>query len=223
MEKVVGILGGMGPQATLDLLGKIIAATPARTERDHLRLLVDCNPKVPDRVAAIQGVGPDPTPMLVDMARGLVSQGAGLLAIACNTAHYFLPAVQAAVPVPVLDMIGLTARRAAGLRSAGLLSTSGAMGLYRKAFTERGIELLTLGEADQAEFMALVKGVKVGLEGPEARAAMTRLAHTLLGHGAGVVVAGCTEVPLLLAGGPDLPVLDPTQVLAEAIVTAMAE
>lgn len=112
MEKVVGILGGMGPQATLDLMAKILAATPAQSEQDHLRMVVDCNPKVPSRVAAI-----------------------------CNTAHHFRPAIQAAVSVPVLDMIALTAQRVADLHrpvhTVGLLATNGTieLGLYHQQYT----------------------------------------------------------------------------------------
>lgn len=221
MNKTVGILGGMGPQATLDLMAKIVAATPARRESDHVRLLVDCNPRVPDRVAAIEGRGPDPGPVLAQMARGLVGQGAELLAVACNTAHYFLPVIQASVPVPVLDMIALTAQRVTELepavRSVGLLATTATigLGLYHRPCAEHGLEVLTLDPAEQEQFMALAKGVKVGRVGPEARAAMGGLARKLLEQGAGVVIAGCTEVPLLLAEGS---VVDPTRVLAEGLV-----
>lgn len=224
MEQVVGILGGMGPQATVDLMTKIIALTPAKTEKDHVRMLVDCNPKVADRVAAIRGEGQDPTPELVAMARGLVSQGAGLLAIACNTAHYFYPAIAASVPVPVLNLMELTAERVAarrpGVRAVGLLATGSTIktGLYHRQFEALGITVITPDEADIPRFMSLVTGVKVGKDGPEARAAMAAMARELLERGAELVIAGCTEVPLLLTDGPGMPVLDPTTVLAERIV-----
>lgn len=224
MEKVVGILGGMGPQATLDLMAKIIALTPAKAETEHVRMLIDCNPKVPNRVAAIRNEGPDPTPVLVAMARGLVSQGADLLAIACNTAHYFHPAIAASVPVPVLNLMELTAQRVAErrplVRAVGLLATGGTIktGLYHRHFEAQGIAVITPDEAADSRFMSLVTGVKVGKDGPEARAGMASMARELLDRGAELVIAGCTEVPLLLADGPGMPVLDPTTVLAERIV-----
>lgn len=227
MQTIVGILGGMGPQATLDLMAKVISLTPAQSEKDHLRMLVDCNPKVPDRVAAILEGGPDPTPVLVEMARGLVGQGAGILAIACNTAHHFHEAVQAAVPVQVLDMPALTAQRAAEIdppvRTVGLLATKGTiqLRLYHRHFEARGIAVITPDEAEMRSFMSMVYGVKTGNDGPAARAAMAGLGRSLLSRGADAVIGGCTEVPLLLSAGPGMPLIDPTQVLAEAIVQSV--
>lgn len=229
MEKVVGILGGMGPQATLDLMAKVMSATPTQSEKDHLRMLVDCNPKVPDRVASILAGGPDPAPVLVEMALGLVRQGADLLAIACNTAHHFHAAIQAAVPVPVLDMIALTARRVAELnppvRTVGLLATDGTiqLRLYHRHFEARGITVITPDEMEMRSFMSIVTGVKMGSDGPGARAGMAALAQSLLDRGAEVVIAGCTEVPLVLFAGAGMPVVDPTQVLAESIVQSVRD
>jgi aspartate/glutamate racemase len=90
-ELVVGVIGGMGPQATADLLAKLAAAAPVATEQDHLRVLVDSNPKVPDRNRALAGDGPSPAAALAAMAAGLERGGATLLAMACNTAHAFAP------------------------------------------------------------------------------------------------------------------------------------
>lgn len=214
----------MGPQATLDLMDKVIRLTPTRSEKDHVRMLVDCNPKVPDRVAAILSGGPDPAPVLVEMARGLVRQGADMLAIACNTAHHFHANIQAAVEVPVLDMIALTARRAfdrnPSARTVGLLATEGTiqLKLYHRHFDQLGIAVITPNDREMRTFMRIVYGVKTGDDGPAVRAEMAVLAQGLLDRGAEAVIAGCTEVPLLISAGPDMPVIDPTQVLAERIV-----
>jgi aspartate racemase len=229
MEKVVGILGGMGPQATLDLMAKVMSATPTQSEKEHLRLLVDCNPKVPDRMTAISAGGQDPTPVLVEMALGLVRQGADLLAIACNTAHHFHAAIQAAVPVPLLNMIALTAHRVAELNppvhTVGLLATPGTiqLQLYHRHFEDRGITVITPNELEMRSFMSIVSGVKLGSGDPGARTGMAVLAQSLLDRGAEVVIAGCTEVPLVLSAGPGMPVVDPTQVLAESIVQTVRE
>src|SRR3954463_6073551 len=112
MSKILGVLGGMGPAATLDFLAKLQAATPVKREQDHLRVLVDINPKVPDRNVG----GSDPGPVLAAMAAGLRDGGAQVLAIACNTAHAYAEAVRAS-GLPLVDMLE-TAGLAAQARGA---------------------------------------------------------------------------------------------------------
>src|SRR5215217_5751504 len=125
--KTLGVLGGMGPAATLDFLAKLQAATPAVRDQDHLRVLIDINPQVPDRNTGEA----DPGPVLADMARGLVAQGAQVLAIACNTAHAFADKVRSA-GVPLIDMIEVAceAARDAGARRVAVLGTRLALWLY---------------------------------------------------------------------------------------------
>jgi aspartate racemase len=128
-RKVVGVLGGMGPDATVDFFAKLVAATHGDRDQDRLRILIDNDPTVPDRTAGIEGRGPSPAPHLAAMARGLVAQGAELLVMPCNSAHAFADAIAAAAaPVPFVDLIETTvaatrarlpaasARRAAGHR-----------------------------------------------------------------------------------------------------------
>lgn len=111
-EKVVGIIGGMGPEATVDFMRRLVAATPARDDQDHLHMLVDNNPKIPSRIAAlIEGKGEDPAPVLCEMANGLQAQGADFLVMPCNTAHYYLPKIAASVGIPLLDMVALSIDR----------------------------------------------------------------------------------------------------------------
>jgi aspartate racemase len=218
MSKVLGVLGGMGPAATLDFLAKLQAATPVMREQDHLRVLVDINPKVPDRNVEAS----DPGPVLAAMATGLRDAGAEVLAIACNTAHAYADNVRAS-GLPLIDMLeaaGLAAR-ARGASVVGVLGTSLALGLYRDRFATLGLEILTLGDHEQVEFMALLYRIKRGELGPESREMMAALARTLVGRGAQAVVAGCTEVPLVLEQS-DLaaPFLDATQTLAMRCVEA---
>ena len=109
-ERTVGILGGMGPEATVDLMQRIIRLTPALDDADHIRCIVDNNPKVPSRIKAIiEGDGEDPGPCMADMGRRLEAWGADFLAIACNTAHYYYDAVREAVHIPVINLIDLVA------------------------------------------------------------------------------------------------------------------
>ena len=216
MSKVLGVLGGMGPAATLDFLAKLQAATPVKREQDHLRVLVDINPKVPDR-----NVGDsDPGPILAAMAAGLRDGGAEVLAIACNTAHAYAEAVLAS-GLPLVDMLeaaGLAAH-AKGATIVGVLGTSLALGLYRDRFSTMGLEVVMLDDHEQVEFMALLYRIKQGDVGEASRETMAALAHRLVGKGAQGVVAGCTEVPLVL-GAADLsvPFLDATEELARRCV-----
>ncbi len=216
MSKVLGVLGGMGPAATLDFLAKLQAATPVQREQDHLRVLVDINPKVPDRNLSDS----DPAPVLASMAEGLRDAGAQVLAIACNTAHAYTDAVRAS-GLPLVDMLetaGLAAR-AQGASTVGVLGTSLALGLYRDRFFHMGLEVVTLDDHEQVEFMALLYRIKHGDLSAASRETMAALAHRLVGKGAQTVVAGCTEVPLVLSADDlSVPFLDATETLARRCV-----
>lgn len=216
MSKVLGVLGGMGPAATLDFLAKLQAATPVQREQDHLRVLVDINPKVPDR----NHNDSDPGPVLAGMAAGLRDAGAQVLAIACNTAHAYADAVRAS-GLPLVDMLetaGLAAK-AQGASTVGVLGTGLALGLYRDRFFHMGLEVVTLDDHEQVEFMALLYRIKHGDLGAASRETMAALAHRLVGKGAQTVVAGCTEVPLVLSADDlSVPFLDATETLARRCV-----
>jgi aspartate racemase len=216
-SKVLGVLGGMGPAATLDFLAKLQAATPVSREQDHLRVLVDINPQVPDRNNSYEAAGP----VLAQMAVGLREAGAQVLAIACNTAHAYVDQVKAS-GLPLVDLIetaGLAAKAEGNAERVGVLGTGGALALYRRTFSHLGIEAVTLDDHEQVEFMALLYRIKHGDLGPDSRQTMAALAHRLVGKGAQGVVAGCTEVPLVM-GAADLtvPFIDATQALARRCV-----
>ncbi len=224
-EKVVGILGGMGPAATLDLLAKVLQHTPAAKDQDHLRVLVDMNPKVPDRVAALLEGGADPGPVLVEMARGLERAGAQVLAIPCNTAHCWHSKVQAAVSVPVLHIVAETARHLAGMeprpRVVGLLASTGLVkvGLYQDMIGEQGISVCVPDPVGQEVVMQVIYEVKAGRETGKLRPLLDPVLEELTGNGAAAVIAGCTELPLVLCSeNSPLPVIDPTDLLARAVV-----
>ncbi|HPA39065.1 MAG TPA: amino acid racemase [Phenylobacterium sp.] len=215
--KVLGVLGGMGPAATLDFLTKVQAYTPAKTDQDHLRVLVDINPQVPDR----NDVFAKPGPVLAEMALGLRSSGAQVLAIACNTAHAYGDLVSRASGLPLIDMISTaaTAARDTGAKRAGVLGTKQAIKLYREYIAAQGMSLVTLPSDQQEAFMALLYRIKGGDTGPEARAAMAELAQVLVAEGAEAIIAGCTEVPLVLAKDDvRKPLLDAGDLLARRCV-----
>ena len=224
-EKVVGVLGGMGPLATADFYTKLVRLTPARTDQDHLRVLIDSNPKIPDRTAGLQGRGPDPTPHLVATARALERAGAEVIVIPCNSAHAYLAAIRKSVRVPVLDIMEEVATRAAALtprlRVVGLLATPGTTRarLYHRALESRGIAVLDPTPVEEARVVEAIKAVKAGNLGAATRERVRQTALALLHRGAEALVLGCTELPLVI--GPQdapVPVLDGTEILAAAAV-----
>lgn len=219
--KTIGIIGGMGPAATVDLFAKLIAATGAERDQDHLRILIDNNPRVPNRNEAIAGRGPSPGPQLAQSARWLEAAGADFLVIACNTAHAFQADIEAAVTIPLLSMIEATAHAAGAVDRAGVLAADGcrAAHLYHRAFAQRGVEALFLDEAQQAEFMRLIFRVKAVDVGEAVRRGMESLAQSLYARGAKAIVAACTEVPLVLAADRlAVPVINSTDALVSRAI-----
>ncbi len=222
-DLTVGIVGGMGPEATLDLFAKILGHTAARTDQEHLRLIIDNDPKVPNRHDAIAGRIPSVGPRLAATACGLERAGADFVVMACNTAHAFEADVRAALTVPFVSIIEETCnevlRRVGGAASVGLLAAKGCLdaGLYQKALAGHGIEVVVPAETER--FMKLLYAIKSGDRAAPVRAAMRGLAGGLVERGAAAIIAGCTEVPLVLSDG-DLaaPVIDSTDVLARRCV-----
>ncbi len=221
MHRIVGMIGGMGPEATVDLMRRVVAKTPAQDDQDHIHLIVENNPKIPSRIAhLIEGTGADPTPELVRIAGNLQRAGADALAIPCNTAHAYAHSIRRAVSIPLLDMVALTvdqialSRRAARvgmLASTAVLSTE----LYSKAFLAHGID--TVLPRRQEEVMALIKAVKRGDTGVQTQAALGRIALETANQ-ADVLLIACSELSVI-ASSITVPFVDSLDVLAQAIVT----
>ena len=225
MGKTVGIIGGMGPAATCDLMEKIIALTRAGCDQEHLHLIADVNTAIPDRTAAILHGGADPVPEMIKSARRLEAAGAELLLMPCNTAHYFYDSVAGAVTVPVLHMPRLTANalRQAGVRTAGVLAADGTVqsGVYERALAQAGIEAVYPSPDLQRQVMRLIyDGVK-GRSVPLESVPVPDVLADLRARGAEKLVLACTELPIafdrlgLMEG-----CLDPTRVLALAAIEA---
>jgi aspartate racemase len=198
----VGILGGMGPQATILLMQKVLDATPAADDADHLPLIVDQNPQVPSRIRRlIEGTGDDPAPVLAEMARRLVAAGAEALAMPCNTAHHYAPDIRAAAPVPFLDMVALSVDKAAGLARGdgcvGILASPAVrrIGLFDAPLDRLGISALYPGDEDA--LLAAIRRIKAEGPGPESAEAVRAASDALLRRGARVQMIACTEFSLL--------------------------
>lgn len=228
-EVIIGVLGGLGPWATLDLFEKILRVTPATRDQDHLRILIDNNPKIPDRTPAILGRGEDPTPALIATARNLERAGASFLVIPCNTAHAFYEPIQAAVSIPILHIMDEVAAVARAeiphLRTVGVLATIGTIRaqLYQRSFERHGVTVLLPPPPDQAIVDRAIYQVKAAEMGDEVTGPLAGVAKRLTDAGAQALILGCTELPFVLKGPHvQLPLLDSNLVLARAAVrTAM--
>ena len=217
----VGVLGGMGPDATVDFMSKVIAATPAGSDQEHVHMLVDHNPHVPDRTRAILGEGGEPGPVLAGMAKQLQQAGARMIVMPCNTAHAFQTDIEAALAVPFVSIIDETVEVCRGNTAVGLLATRGCLvsGIYQSALRAVGIETIEPDEAGVTELASLIAAIKMGDCTPAVGASMKQLAEGLTSRGAQAVIAGCTEIPLVLDQSMlDAPLISSTDILAEATV-----
>lgn len=225
-RSVVGILGGMGPAATADFYLKLVQATPAASDQEHLQVLIWSDPTIPDRTEALLTHGADPTPALIAGAQLLQKSGAEMLAVPCNTAHAFLAAVQKALEIPIIHMIEETANHVQQLKPhvkrVGLLSTTGTQkaGLYQAWLDQKGIQVLSPGEESQENLvMASIRRIKAGEPGTTVKADFVAAARELIEAGAQAIIGGCTEVPAGLAPEDiSVPFIDPARILAESVV-----
>lgn len=220
----IGILGGLGPYATVDIFRKILDQTPARFDQDHLHILIDNYSQIPDRSAALKGCGPSPIPAMVEAANRLCCAGADFILIPCNTAHVFLPELRPHLKIPVLSIIDATAAYIAKhypeCSRIGLLATSATLnfGLYAGKFNE----LLVPDPIDQEQLVMEAifgrLGIKAGHFEPPRELLLTA-ARRLVDAGAQAVILGCTEIPLVI-NADDLPVptVDPNRILAQTAV-----
>lgn len=225
MPRVVGILGGMGPEATVLLMQKIIAAVPARDDSDHVPLIVDQNSQVPSRIRRlIEGTGEDPAPVLAMMARRLEGAGAEALAMPCNTAHHYADAIRGAAGVPLLDMVALSVGRAKGLAGegapVGILASPAVrrVGLFDGPMAAAG--LTPLYAADEEATLGAIRDIKAHGPTEPARAALKAASADLLARGARVQMVACTEFSLIAdAVAEGVIAFDTLDALVEEIVS----
>lgn len=226
MNKSIGIVGGMGPLATCDLMNKIINHTDAACDQEYIRICVDCNTNIPDRTGAILHGGADPLPEMVKSAVRLQAMGADVLVMSCNTAHYFYEQICRFIDIPMLHMPLETAKYLAGqgVKKAAVLATDGTVqvGIYEKALKELGIEPVYPNAQDQKFVMSLiydyVKAGKPITQQSEIKSMVKRLTDA----GAETMILGCTELPIVFAQmGEPQPTVDPTEVLACAAIKAV--
>ncbi len=223
-KQAIGIIGGMGPMATLDLFGKLIANTDAAGDAEHIRIYIDCHTGIPDRTQAILHGGESPVPYIAESARKLADMGADFLLVPCNTSHYFYDEIVAASPVPVLHMIRETAvaLAAEGVSRVGLLATDGTLqsGIYQRELEAHGIETVCPLAEEQQDVMRLIyDGVKADAPQFDTTVIAAMIAR-MKSAGAERLVLGCTELPLGFEryGLPCDNTVDPSVIVARAAI-----
>jgi len=224
VKKTIGILGGMGPKATIYLFDCIVRLTKAEKDKDHIPIIVFNNPKIPDRTAAILHGGPSPLPLLIEGARFLEEAGADFIVMPCMTAHYFYPEIIKHITIPFLHALEETAlhieKRLPSLKKIGLLSTTGTSEtrIFQDQMEKKGIEIVIPDHDYRLQVMAAIygeKGIKAGFSEPPKKILLDVAAHLSEEKGSQAVIAGCTEIPLVLQPKDiSIPLIDPLQIIA---------
>ena len=222
----IGVLGGMGPMATVDFLAKVIELTPASRDQDHLPLIVYSVPQVPDRSASIVEGRESPLPAMIEGLRTLVRAGVECIAIPCNTAHHWYDDLARESSVPVLHMVDAAgaAMQRLGVPDGpvGLLATAGtlAAGIYPTRLVRHGYECVVPDDGDVETLVTPGIGLVKAGRTAEAEELLRTAADNLLGRGARVVILACTEIPVALKDddASEGCYVDATRALAEACV-----
>jgi aspartate racemase len=228
VKKTIGILGGMGPEATAYFYELIIKHTRAEKDQEHIKVLIYSNPEIPPRTDAILETGPSPTPLLVEGFRRLRDAGADFAVMPCVTAHHFIPEVKEQVDVHLISLLDESVKWAKEeipeIRKAGLVASTGTIEsrLFHNAFAQEGIEVLTPEAEEQEHVIEAIfggKGIKAGFTSGSPKEILVSTARVLAARGADAIIAGCTEVPLVLKD-MDLPVplIEPLRIAAQACI-----
>ncbi len=224
----IGVLGGMGPEATNKLCALITELTPVTRDQDHIPVITYNNPQIPDRVRAVYGETESPVPEMIRTARVLEEAGAELLLMPCNLAHFYLADVQKAIRTPFLNMIeetvNFTVEHYPHCRKVGLVASTPTIecGIYDKAFRRHDRVLIAPDKDEQeAKVMRAIyapDGIKCGYK-RKPRALLMEVGRALVANGAEVIIAGCTEASLVMKGkNSPFVVIDPMEIIARVAV-----
>jgi len=221
-RRLIGVLGGMGPLATVDFMQKVIEATPVDRDQDHVPLIVYSVPQIPDRVGAASAGTDEPLPAMLTGISTLEQAGVEAIAIACNTAHAWYDQIAASTKVPVFHMAQAVMDAASQqTRPVALMATIGTLqaGMYQRYFAKAGWQALVPGAQEQEAIIDAIAAVKRG-EIERARASFDLAAAGLLASGADRLLLACTELPVAAKGSIHEELcLDATACLARACVS----
>jgi aspartate racemase len=228
MKQTIGILGGMGPEATAHFYTLIIKSTKAEKDQEHIPVIIYSHPEIPERTDAVLGKGPSPLPCLLEGVRVLKEAGADFIVMPCVTAHHFYNEIMANVRFPFLNLVDETLlyalRKMPEMKRVGVIASTGTLKsrLFHEAFAREGVEIVEPADEEQAQVMEAIfgkEGIKAGSTSGKCREIIHDMARALIQRGAEAVIAGCTEVPLVLKEGDiDVPLIEPLHILAEVSV-----
>lgn len=223
--KTIGIIGGMGPLATIDLYEKITFNTKAEKDQDHIHIIIDSYPQIEDRTAYILHGGKNPKDKLIESAKRLENAGADALIMPCNTAHFFAKDIEKEVSIPLIHIVKSTAEviknKYPKANKIGLIATTGTLksGVYANILKDYGYHIIELDERLENDIMdCIYKGVKAG-KTEEYVPLFQKCVDKITDMGADVLIAGCTEIPILVPHiKSKIPVVDATLELALAAI-----
>lgn len=202
MKGLIGVLGGMGPAATVDFFNKFVSFTAAQCDQEHIPLIISSIPDIPDRTDALMRHGNSPLPAMRDYLHKLENAGAECIVIPCNTAHFWLKELKDACHIDILSIVEATMGEVknSGKSNIGLLATNATlyMGLYQEGIESLGFNCISPDNSSQKKVMESIYALKAG-DLKSAQALMNEQAKTLFSRGAEIIVLGCTEVPIILA------------------------
>jgi aspartate racemase len=220
-----GVLGGMGPQATVDFMSKVIQQTPALLDQDHLPLIIDHNTLVPNRHKSLNGTGIDAKEPLKRMAIKLETAGADFLVMVCNTAHAYQEDIRAATTIPFISIVdevtSYIQTHYPDVKKVGIMAAEGCLeaNIYQSALSNNRYVPIQWDKVQSQQFMKLLFEIKTGNFDDDSTKAMTILANDLKAKGAEVIIAGCTEIPLVMtAQNIDIPLIESTDILVKQTI-----
>lgn len=224
--KVVGIIGGMGPKATVDFVHKVVSLTPAKKDQEHLKMMIVMNPQIPDRTEAILNKKENPVQELVKSAKMLEGAGVDFIVIPCVTAHFWLKEIEKIIHLPILSLLDVTfdrvKREGKSIKNIGILTTTGTIKarIFDSIFCHKGYTIMVPSETVQKRYvMKGIYRIKMGTDPRELRPYFVRASEDLMRKGAQVIIAACTEIPLSITQDDiTVPLIDVNVVLAEATI-----
>ena len=228
-RKKLGIIGGMGPQATIYMFNKIVSMTPAETDQEHIEILIHNNTKIPDRTQAILNNGKSPLEQLIRSGRILEQMGADVLIVPCMTSHYYFDDLKKQMTIPIINAIEQTANHVGNnyptIKNIGILATSGTLksNLFQNYLLQQNLNPIVPSDNVQKNFVMEAiygsEGIKAGFINQHTKNKLLEAAKTMIHDGAEVLIAGCTEIPLVIQDKDfDIPIVDTMEVLSRAAI-----
>lgn len=230
--KTLGVLGGMGPLATVDFLKKLVTSTDAKRDRDHIHTFIDSNCEIPDRTDYIINDLPienSPLTSLLSSVKRLERLGVSAIVMPCNTAHYFAKEIEDHIDIPFINMIEETAKDLVDEDTVGLLATKGTYRakIYSSTFKNYDISISYPPYELMLKVNKVIYMLKEGVceNNNECRALLDEVFCHYREMGIKKVILGCTELPLLFNGQhiEDIELIDPTEILALSAIRYMGK